>query len=447
MSSKTANRFDCYENVPRSARTQTVFGYSILAVSLFGFGYWANTALIAGATVATGVFVATGQNKVVQHLEGGVINEILVREGDIVQPGQTLIRLDETAPKAELRRLMLRHTRLLAIEARLQAEMLGEDTEIAFPGELHEMDIDPDISVILKSQRATFEARRKNLRNEIASFRESISALEERMEGTKIQLGGVQRQRLLLEEEIGAKSFLLQHGHIRKSEVLALQRSLANLEGESGRLTGEIGNAREQIARVGEQIASVRSAAIKVAADQLHEVQAELNDHRERIHAARRVVERISITSPVRGVVVKLRYHTTGGVIEAGKNVMELVPLQDELLIEARVRPQDIENVKIGLEASVRLTALNRRVVPTIPGEVIYLSADAVPNEKAGQQASGDAYIVRVKLNSSEVAAVEDFQPTPGMPAEVYIKTVDRTFFNYLLRPIKDTMSRAFRES
>lgn len=440
-------RPDWYDRVPRNARMPTFFGYSVLAVSVLGFGYWANTALIAGATVATGVFVATGQNKIVQHLEGGVISEIVVREGDIVHPDQILIRLDETAPKAELRRLMLRHARLSAIEARLQAEMNGEGAEIVFPDELRERAGDPDVATILESQRTTFVARRKNLQNEIASYRDSISAFDERIEGTKTQLSGVQRQLQLFEEEITAKSYLLQHGHIRKSEVLALQRARANLEGEAGRLAGEIGNAREQIARVREQIATVRSAAVKAAADQLHEVQAELNDHRERINAARRILDRINITAPVRGVVVKLRYHTSGGVVEAGKSILELVPLQDELIIEARVRPQDIENVKRGQEASVRLTALNRRVVPMISGEVIYVSADALPNEKAGQQATGDVYVARIKLDAGEVASIENFQPTPGMPAEVYIKTTDRTFFDYLLRPIKDTMSRAFRES
>ncbi len=436
-----------HDGVPRSTRTQTLFGYSVLAFAVFGFGYWANTAPIAGATVAAGVFVTTGQNKIIQHLEGGVIKEILVREGDVVQPDQVLVRLDETAPKAELRRLTLRQARQLAVEARLTAELGGIDTDIEFPQELLARTGDPDIATIVETQRITFRARRNNLLNEIATFKESIAAFEERIAGAKLQLSAVRRQIKLLEEEIEYKSALLKDGLVRKSEVLALQRAHANLEGEAGRLAGEIGNHREQIARAHEQIRTLQSASIKAAADQLHEVRADLNDLRERIHAARRVLDRINITSPVSGVVVKLRYHTPGGVIEAGKPILEIVPLQDELIIEARVRPQDIENVKRGQKASVRLTALNRRVVPMVAGEVIYVSADALSAEKASQTATGDAFVARIKLDPNDAAKVPDFHPTPGMPTEVYIMTTERTFFDYLLRPLRDTMARAFRES
>lgn len=436
-----------HHGVPRSARGHILFGYSVLAFAVFGFGYWANTAPIAGATVAAGVFVTTGQNKIIQHLEGGVIEEILVREGDVVEPDQVLIRLDETAPKAELLRLTLRQARQMAVEARLNAELRGLETDIEFPLELLAKTGDPDIANIVETQRITFQARRNNLLNEIATFKESISAFEERIAGARLQLTAVRRQIGLLEEEIGYKSTLLKDGLVRKSEVLSLQRAHANLEGEAGRLAGEIGNYREQIARAHEQIRTLQSASIKAAADQLHEVRAELNDLRERIYAARRVLERINIISPVRGVVVKLRYHTPGGVIEAGKPILEIVPLQEELIIEARVRPQDIENVKRGQKANVRLTALNRRVVPMVVGEVIYVSADALSAEKMSQTVTGDAFIARIKLDPHDAAKVPDFHPTPGMPAEVYIMTTERTFFDYLLRPLRDTMTRAFRES
>jgi HlyD family type I secretion membrane fusion protein len=447
MSYDSARGKEWHTGVPRSTRSQTLFGYSVLVFAVLGFGYWANTAPIAGATVAAGVFVTTGQNKIIQHLEGGVIKEILVHEGDIVQPEQILIRLDDTSPKAELLRLTLRQARQLAVEARLSAEISETDSEIVFSDELLAKVDDPDIAMILQTQRITFEARRNNMQNEIATFRDSISAFEERIEGTKLQLSAVRRQIKLLEEEIEVKSALLKDGLIRKSELLTLQRAHANLEGEAGRLSGEIGNIREQIARAREQIRTVRSASVKTAADQLHEVRAELNDLRERIHAARRILFRINITSPVKGVVVKMKYHTSGGVVEAGKQILEIVPLQDDLIIEARIRPQDIENVKRGQLANVRLTALNRRIVPMISGEVIYVSADALSVDKVGQQVTGDSYIARIKLNPEEVANVPEFHPTPGMPSEVYIMTVERTFLNYLLRPLKDTMSRAFRES
>lgn len=434
-----------YESLPRSTRFPTIAGVVVMATMVMGFGVWGNTAPIAGAVVASGVFVATGQNKIIQHLEGGVIRGIHVREGDAVEQGQLLIELDSTTANTELRRLFLRRVRLTAIDARLQAEMREQET-IAFPEELTSLD-GSEVKEILESQKLTFTARRNNMNSDIAGINESINALNERIQGSKIQLEGVRRQIKFIEEEIETKQYLLQTGLVRKPELLVLQRTQANLEGEVGRIMGDIGDAKERIAKAVEQINGVRKAAIKTAVEQMHEVRGELVDVRERMQSAKGVLDRVRITAPVKGVVVKLRYHTQGGVIEAGKNIMEILPLKDELIIEARVRPQDIDSVKHGQHATVRLTALNQRITPMISGEVIYLSADTLADERKSQQVGPtDIYIVRVKLNNAEAAAVHGFSPTPGMPAEVYIKTSERTFFQYVVKPIHDSMLRAFRE-
>jgi HlyD family secretion protein len=435
-----------YADIPRSARTPTLFGVVVLGVSILGFGVWGGTAPIAGAVVASGMFVATGQNKIIQHLEGGVIKEIAVREGDRVEPGQTLVLLDETAPRAELRRLELRHTRLVAMDARLQAEM-REQPDVNFPREILTSQQDPDVNTIIENQRLTFEARRRAIESEIATIRDGINALQERINGSKIQVSGVHEQLRLLDEEIEAKNHLLKSGFVRKPELLVLQRAYANLQGEVGRLQGEMGDARERVARANEQIAGVKKTAIKTAVEQMHEVRSELHDVRERIRSARGVLDRVKIAAPVKGVVVKLRYHTSGGVIEAGKNIMELLPLDAELIIEVRIRPQDIDSVKRGQHAMVRLTALSQRITPMIDGEVIYLSADALPDEKKGtQQSQSDIYVARVKLDPAQASALQGFTPTPGMPADVFITTVERTFFEYLTKPVRDSMARAFRE-
>ena len=434
-----------YESLPRSTRFPTIAGVVVMATMVMGFGVWGNTAPIAGAVVASGVFVATGQNKIIQHLEGGVIRDIHVREGDAVEQGQLLIELDSTTANTELRRLFLRRVRLTAIDARLQAEMREQET-IVFPEELTSFD-GSEVKEILESQKLTFTARRNNMNSDIAGINESINALNERIQGSKIQLEGVRRQIKFIEEEIETKQYLLQTGLVRKPELLVLQRTQANLEGEVGRIMGDIGDAKERIAKAVEQINGVRKAAIKTAVEQMHEVRGELVDVRERMQSAKGVLDRVRITAPVKGVVVKLRYHTQGGVIEAGKNIMEILPLKDELIIEARVRPQDIDSVKHGQHATVRLTALNQRITPMISGEVIYLSADTLADERKSQQVGPtDIYIVRVKLNNAEAAAVHGFSPTPGMPAEVYIKTSERTFFQYVVKPIHDSMLRAFRE-
>lgn len=435
-----------YDSLPRSTRLPTIGGVLIMAVMVMGFGVWGNMAPIAGAIVASGVFVATGQNKIIQHLEGGVIREIYVREGDVVEQGQLLVDLDETAPRAELRRLFLRSMRLTAIDARLQAEMREAD-EITFPNELIQAMDQPEVKEILGGQKLTFTARKNNMNSDIAGINEGINALNERIQGSRIQLDGVRRQIKFIEEEIEAKEYLLKTGLVRKPEVLLLQRSQANLDGEVGRIMGDIGDAKERIAKALEQINGVKKTAIKTAVEQMHEVRGELVDVRERMLSAKGVLDRIHISAPVRGVVVKLRYHTQGGVIEAGKNIMEILPLKDELIIEARVRPQDIDSVRHGQHATVRLSALNQRITPMISGEVIYLSADTLADEKKSQQVGPtDIYLIRVKLNNEEAAAIPGFSPTPGMPAEVYVKTTERTFFQYIVKPIHDSMTRAFRE-
>ena len=436
-----------YADVPRNARLAKVAGTAIMLSTIMGFGVWGNTAPIAGAVISTGIFVTTGQNKTIQHLEGGVIREIAVREGDVVEPGQLLVQLDDVSARAELRRLTLRKLRAEAIESRLNAEALGQPRWIV-PTHLAAHHGDRDADVLVRAQLAAFEARARNMASDIAGRQKAIDALNERITGSTRQRAAVQRQAQLIEEELAGKAKLLERGYIRKPEILALQRQAANLEGEIGRITGDIGDAKERIAREVELIDGVRKQAIKVASDQLQDITAELNDVRERMRAALGVLERTRIVAPVRGTVVKLRYHTSGGVIEAGKSIMEIVSLQDEVIIEARIRPQDIDKIKHSQRAVVRLTALNQRTTPMVDGRVIYISADALPDEKQrGLPNASDLYVVRVSLDKASVGRVDDFEPTPGMPAELYIQTTERTFFQYIMQPIKDSMSRAFRES
>ncbi|GGK39097.1 HlyD family type I secretion periplasmic adaptor subunit [Salinarimonas ramus] len=437
---------DWYANVPRSARGATIAGIVTLFATFLTFGVWANSAPIAGAVVATGVFVTTGSNKTVQHLEGGVIKEIVVREGDHVMPGDTLVILDETAPQAELRRLQLRFARTLAMEARLVAEIEGLP-DIAFPDVLLAKAQDPDVAEMIERQRLTFSARKRHLDSEIATLTRGVDALQERVTGNEVQISSVEEQIAFFEEELADKETLLRQGLVRRPEVLAIQRARASMHGEIGRLIGDMGDARERIARGEEQINALRNAAVKAAVEELQQVHAEMSDLRERIRSAENILERIRITAPVEGIVVKLRYHTAGGVIEAGKNVMEIVPIDEPLLIEARVRPRDVDSVRRGQQASVRLTALNQRTTPMVAGEVIYLSADALPEERPGVASEGDLYVVRIALDDASVARIPHFEPTAGMPAEVYIETAERTFFEYLIRPLRDSMARAFRET
>ncbi|MDX5593418.1 HlyD family type I secretion periplasmic adaptor subunit [Pseudovibrio sp. SPO723] len=433
-----------YEDVPRSTTFPILASLVVVLVTFVGFGVWASTAPMAGAVVATGSFVATGQNKIIQHLEGGIIEEILVREGDIVEEGDVLLRLDPTAPQANLARLQIRQARLEAVQTRLVHEGRGI-TQISWPEGLEAHRDDPRIHAILLNQALTFQARSKRLQSEIDILQQSIDALEEKVTGGKTQRVAVKEQMALFAEELETKREMLKSGLIRKSEVLGLERAMANLRGEVGRITAEIGDATERIARTRAQIAKARHEASQFAVDELQAINADLDDVREQIFAAKDVLKRIEIKAPVRGAVIRMRYHTAGGVVESGKDLMEILPLQDDLVIEANIHPADIDNVRKGQKAMVRMNALNQRTTPMLPAQVIYVSADALPDERRSFTAS-DVYVARVKLDPQAIADVIDFQATPGMPAEVYITTRDRTFIDYLLEPLQDSMARAFRE-
>jgi HlyD family type I secretion membrane fusion protein len=440
-----------YQAVPRSSRLPTVFGFAVLVLWGCGFGLWAATAPLSSAVVASGSFVATGQNKQVQHLEGGIIREILVKEGDVVEAQQPLIRLDETAVRSKLRRLVLQRYRLIAASARLEAEIASSD-KLQFPAALAEDARDPIVRSTFEAQETEFKARRVSLLAQEEVLRKEIAGLQESIQGYQAQVSSNHSRLALFDEELKAKSTLVDQQLIRKSEVLALRRAEVGLSGELGELLGRVGDAKERIARAEQQIVQLRSAAIQKAIEELHKAQSELDDLREQIRAAQDVVERTDVRAPVRGIVIKLNQYTPGGVIAAGGVILELLPVNDELIIEARVNPNEITYIKEGQHALVRLTGLNQRLTPMIEAKVIYLSADLVSDHSARRINEADAnkrdtFIVRVQLDEQDMHdKIEKFRPTPGMPADVFIETGQRTFFNYLMRPVFDSLSRAFRE-
>jgi HlyD family type I secretion membrane fusion protein len=440
-----------YRGVPRSTRIPTVIGFSVLFLWLAGFGAWAAIAPLASAVVTSGYFVAIGQNKQIQHLEGGIIRELLVKEGEIVEPDQNLVRLDDTSAKSKLRRLVLRQYRLVATSARLNAE-LASAAQIALPPELKAQLADPAVRAIVEAQALELKARRSSLEGQEEVLRKEIAGLQESIRGYQAQVTANESRTALFREELEAKNTLMEKQLVKRSEILALMRSEAGLAGELGELLGRIGDAKEKIARAEQQIVQLRTAATQKAIEELHTATAELDDVQEQILAAHDVVERTDVRAPVRGIVVKLHHHTAGGVVAAGGILMELLPINDELMIQARVKPTDVAHVREGQHALVRLSALNQRLTPMIEGSVTYLSADTVADQVVGrpqdqEAARGASFVVRVRLDQKDLAAkVEGFQPTPGMPADLFIETGERTFFDYLMRPLLDSFLRAFRE-
>jgi HlyD family type I secretion membrane fusion protein len=432
-----------YRDVPRSISKLVVAGSLLMLVSLGGFSVWAFGAPLAAAIIAQGSFVATGQNKVVQHLEGGIIKEILVREGDRVTEGQVLLQLDETAAEASNRELMLRRIRLEATEARLLAEHRRAE-ELVFPEHLEALRDDPEAAVILDSQKVAFAVTRSGLTNDLAMVERNMDALEFREAGYGAQRQSLLDQIELLAEELEAKEALLELGLIRRGEVLALRRAMLEGEGQVARLDAELGEIVELRSRTISQRDRTIDEYSRNSLGQLQLVQSELESIREQARRSESVLSRTVVTAPVDGTIVRLYYHTAGGVIETGRAIAEIVPSDAPLIIEALVARADIDSVQVSQPAVVRLTALNQRTTPVLNGTVDYVSADAVADSL--DRLNREVYVVRVVLSPEELSRVRGFVPTPGMPAEVMVQTAERTFAQYIAKPIVDSMSRAFRE-
>jgi HlyD family secretion protein len=450
--SEPDRRFDSWQKeVPYAIARPRRRGLLIVLALTVLFGGWAMLAPLDGAVVATGSFIANGQNKEVQHLEGGIVRELLVREGDLVERDQILVRLDETPAKAKLRRLVVRKYRLLAMQARLEAQIQGRE-KAELPAALAAAaETDADVLPIFERQQMELKVRRLKQADEEEILRREIAGLKESIVGYTSQVQSLEHRIGLFGDELKDKQALLERQLARRTDVLAVRRAEAGLAGQRGELLGRIADSKERIARAEQQISQVRSAALQKTVEEMREVEAELDDVTEQIAAGRDVLERVDVRAPERAIVVKLNYHARGAVVAPGAAILELVPADDALVIEARVRPSDITSVHSGQNALVRLTALNQRLTPVVAGKVQYVSADTVPepttSEHPAAHGGQPSFVVRVALDEADVRSkVNGFQPTPGMPADVYIKTGERTFFAYLMRPVLDSFSRAFRE-
>ncbi|MDH4440096.1 MAG: HlyD family type I secretion periplasmic adaptor subunit [Rhizobium sp.] len=434
-----------YSDVPRSIGTQTIIGLVLLLVTFGGFGTWALTAPLAAAVIAQGSFVATGQNKILQHLEGGIIEQILVSEGDQVVEGQALVQLDKTAAMAKKRELFLRRMRLEVTASRLTAQFETAQT-LDLSKLLEQNRGDADVWEILVSQQLIFRAQRQKLSSEVGLLEQNIRALEFRELGYTRQRDASVRQLDLLREEHKAKQVLLERGVARANEVKAILRAIAEAEGQIGRLEAEIAETQAQRTKGQQEVLRAEGVFREDALEQLQAIQGERDAVREQLREAVNILDRATINSPVSGTIVRIHYHTNGGVIESGKAILEILPAGVPLIIEAQVSRNDIDSVKLGQEATIRLVALNQRTTPVITGDVFYLSADALQQSGNASSAPHDVYLARINIAPSELARVPGFAPTPGMPAEVMIQTNQRTFFNYIAKPVTDSMTRAFSE-
>ncbi|MFY2823915.1 HlyD family type I secretion periplasmic adaptor subunit [Ruegeria sp. MALMAid1280] len=432
-----------YAEVPRSINRLIVVGFVLLIACFGGFGVWSFRAPLAAAVIAQGSFVATGRNKIVQHLEGGIIQEIQVVEGQSVKAGQVMMTLDQTSAEANERELFIRKIRLQAMSERLNAEY-DEKQRLEFSPNLITASDDTEVLSILDGQKITFDLSRKTLLNDIALLERNMEALRIRSSGFQAQLESMVRRSEILQEEFDTKQALFEKGLVRKGELNTIRRVQAEAEGQQARLAAEAAEISQMLLKYEEQISRTRAAYREAALDELGVIEADLESVREKARQARSVLDRAVVRAPVTGTVVRLHYHTPGGVIETGEPIAEILPADAPLIIEAQIPRTEIDSVVTGQDATVRLVGLNQRTTPVLQGQVFYLSADSVIEDSAG--APQEVYLARISLEPEEIERVRGFIPTPGMPAEIMIQTEERTFAAYIAKPVTDSMSRAFRE-
>lgn len=415
-------------------------GISTVLAFLGGLFAWSSLAPLESAALAPGFVSIESHRKTIKHLEGGIVRTVLVREGDRVSPGQRLIVLDPTRARADLEAVRGRQAALIAMEARLIAEK-SEQPRIDFPEELGSKIGNVELAEIIDGEISIFETHRQTLTSRILVLRQQDLQLSELIKGLKKNILAQDKQLHVTREEIDLYQVLLDKGLTQKPRLLELQFREAEIEGRRSQSQAEIARAEQRMGETTLRIADFRTGRKNEIAEKLRSVQIELFDLEAPITVAEDVLKRTVVTSPIDGTVVALKIHTPGGVINPGDPLLDIVPTDDRLLIDARIDPRDIDVVRPGLLAKVHLTAFNRRHVRPLQGQVMSVSADRLIEDRSGEA----YYLARIKLTETRSDIFDEIPLYPGMPAEIMIITGTRTALDYLFEPITRSFNLAFR--
>lgn len=425
-----------------SPRPFVVAGYVTVALAFGVFGTWAATAPLSSGVVAPGQIAVFSNRKVIQHFEGGIVSEIPVLEGAIVEPGDVLARLDQTQARGNFDILRQRDALLRATEARLQAESANIDT-IEFPVDLLAGE-DGGEPLFIRLQRKSFEDRRATKRGQIDILGARIHQLGNEIEGLDAQHRSFAEQAGSMEAEIDRVTRGQKSGAVATNQVSQLSRTRMEIEGNIGRITAETAKVNQTIAETKLQILQIEQEFVERASGELRDIRDQLNETAERLEQARDILERTVVRAPVRGMIQDIRFHTRSGVIRPAEPIMDLIPLDDDLVINARVRPVDIDNVAIGSVAEVRLSAFSSRTTPVIFGTVQVLSQDTIQPEDGRSE---PYYVARVQVAEADVPENIKGRLVPGMPADVIFVGVERTLVQYLTKPMTDAFSKGMLEN
>ena len=424
-----------------SIRLHLIIGLAVVLVLAGGLGGWASTAEISGALIAPGSIVVDSNVKKVQHPTGGVVGEVRAHDGDLVKAGDVVVRLDDTVTKASLAIVTKNLDGLWARAARLEAEQRGLD-KITFPPMLTDRASDPEVKAVMASEAKLFEVRVNGRTGQKAQLRERIVQLNEEIAGLTAQEKAKDQEIELVQKELAGVSDLYDKHLVQISRLTTLQRDAARLSGERAQYIASRAQAKGKITETELQIIQVDKDVVSDVSKDLRETNDKIGEFVERKVTAEDQLRRVDIRAPQDGMVLQSTVHTVGGVITAGDAIMLIVPQADDLQVEAKVNPQDIDKLQVGQKTLLRLSAFNQRTTPELNGAVTRVSPDVTTDQRTGQS----YYTIRVSMPPEEVARLGDVKLIPGMPVEAFVQTGERTMLSYLIKPLSDQLMRAFRE-
>jgi HlyD family secretion protein len=425
----------------RSIRKHLIAGLTVVAVLAGGLGGWASTQQISGALIAPGQIVVESNVKKVQHPTGGVVGELRARDGDVVKAGDVVVRLDDTVTKANLAIVTKNLDAAMARAARLEAEQRGLG-KINFAPQLLGRASDPDVAAVIASEAKLFEVRVTGRAGQKAQLAERIRQLKEEIEGLSAQERAKEQEIALVQQELAGVRELYDKHLVQISRLTTLERDAARLNGERAQYVASRAQAKGKITETELQIIQIDKDVGSEVSKDLRETNDKIGELIERKVTAEDQLRRVDIRAPQDGVVEQSSVHTVGGVITAGDAIMLIVPQTDDLQVEAKVNPQDIDKLQVGQKTLLRLSAFNQRTTPELNGVVSRVSPDVTTDQRSGQS----YYTIRVSMPPEEIARLGDVKLIPGMPVEAFVQTGERTLLSYLMKPLSDQLMRAFRE-
>lgn len=433
---------DDWHSLQRSIRLHIGIGTLAFALLVGGIGGWAAATEIVGAVIAPGSIVVESSLKKVQHPVGGVVSDLLVRNGDPVEAGDVVMRLDATMTKANLQIILKSLDQFAARKARLESER-SRHARVLFPDTLLARKHEPEIADMLAAEQRLYESRRDVRESKKKQLERRIEQFHDEIRGMEAERDASQQERSLIEEELDRYMRLHDQGLTDRSRLTALKRQTTDADGEIGRLTAGIAGVREKMAETSLQIIQVDEQWAEEVGSDLREMDARIGEYAERRIAAEDQLKRVDIIAPQSGIVHQMSVHTVGGVIAPGEPVMMIVPRVDKLVVEAKMQPQDIDQIFVGQRAILRFSAFSQKTTPEIEGIVERVSADVTVDEKTGVS----FYTARIAISDAEYARLGAVTLVPGMPVETFITTGERSVASYFIKPLMDQMNRAFRES